>query len=593
MLWLAVYLPGLALEAFERGSLARERPPGATSGKQADAGETPALAICDATHVLAANLAARARGVLPGISRASAMALASDLVLRSPDPRLEQETLAALASWALQFTPAVSLQQELPAGTRAGRSSSPGTAVAGLLLEVEPSLRLFGGRRALIERVRNGVAELGFSAQTAYAPTPRGAWLLARHGAGGGCDEPAQLRALLASLPVGLLESARAHRAALEDIGGRTVGALLALPRAGIARRFGKELLLELDRALGALPEPRDWFTLPATFRARLELLAAVDNAALLLFAANRLLLQMSGWLAARQSAVREFELRCEHDDHPDTVILVRLAEPSRDPQRLGVLLREHLAPTRLAAPAHALQMSSGEVFDMPAANRDLFPGAGSVAEDLARLVERLQARLGSERVRHLRVADEHRPERAYWSEVIADIGAIAARTNTNRMVSSAARPAATTTDDRGGNIPDQPRPLWLLPEPIALGERGQRPFHGSALALLAGPERIEAGWWDQRGIQRDYFIAEDSDHRLLWIFRERLPDPAGRQGWFLHGLFGATPGRAGSDTQRERAQRLCLACSRALWQGTQRTASGCAFSRAGGMSTPHCTQMP
>jgi hypothetical protein len=57
-----------------------------------------------------------------------------------------------------------------------------------------------------------------------------------------------------------------------------------------------------------------------------------------------------------------------------------------------------------------------------------------------------------------------------------------------------------------------------------------------SALKLLAGPERIEFGWWDQ-AVKRDYFIAQDSDYRQLWIFREE--DQAGLPArWYVQGLF-------------------------------------------------------
>jgi protein ImuB len=72
----------------------------------------------------------------------------------------------------------------------------------------------------------------------------------------------------------------------------------------------------------------------------------------------------------------------------------------------------------------------------------------------------------------------------------------------------------------------------------VALGERNGRPFRDGPLSLLAGPERIESGWWEDRSVQRDYFVAEDSLHRLLWIYRERLRDDAAG-GWFLHGRFG------------------------------------------------------
>lgn len=80
-------------------------------------------------------------------------------------------------------------------------------------------------------------------------------------------------------------------------------------------------------------------------------------------------------------------------------------------------------------------------------------------------------------------------------------------------------------------------RPIWLLDPPVALSERNNRPFWESPLSLLAGPERIESGWWDDHLMLRDYFIAEDSAHRLLWIFRERLSQSG--VAWYLHGRFG------------------------------------------------------
>ena len=59
-----------------------------------------------------------------------------------------------------------------------------------------------------------------------------------------------------------------------------------------------------------------------------------------------------------------------------------------------------------------------------------------------------------------------------------------------------------------------------------------------SLLKLLAGPERIEAGWWDDALMARDYFIAENELGQLLWIYRE--PDPVTHNSrWYLQGFFG------------------------------------------------------
>ena len=76
----------------------------------------------------------------------------------------------------------------------------------------------------------------------------------------------------------------------------------------------------------------------------------------------------------------------------------------------------------------------------------------------------------------------------------------------------------------RDPSVAHKSRPLWLLPEPRALGE---------APRCLRGPERIEGGWWDGADVQRDYYVTETGEGARLWVYREQL---SGR--WFLHGLW-------------------------------------------------------
>ena len=79
------------------------------------------------------------------------------------------------------------------------------------------------------------------------------------------------------------------------------------------------------------------------------------------------------------------------------------------------------------------------------------------------------------------------------------------------------------------------PRPVWLVEPPQRIAEIGGKPHHDGPLTLVAGPERIESGWWDGEAVTRDYFIARTEARALVWIFRERgLP-----LGWFLQGYFG------------------------------------------------------
>ncbi|MEX2239477.1 MAG: DNA polymerase Y family protein [Burkholderiales bacterium] len=417
--------------------------------------------------MLVCNGAAEALGVRPGSALTAAWALAPQLRILPRDAAAEAGALEAVASWACQFTAKVSLE--------------PPQAV---LLEVEGSLRLFGGAVRLMARLRSGVADLGFEALLAAGPTARAALWLAR---GGG--------ETLQALPVGAIDPEPETLALLRRIGVGTLGELMRLPRAGVAARFGQGLLRDLDRALGRAPEPRVFFEPPGRFNMRLELPAPVMEAERVLFAARRLLLQLEGFLAARQSGVRGFTLRLSHRGEQPTLIDIGSATPHRDIEHWQRLLRERLEITVLKSPAEAIRLEAAGLTPLAGAAPGLFGDARSQAEAWERLTERLQARLGGAGVHGLTTHAEHRPERAWRAA------------------------AAGTAADQA--LPG-PRPLWLLEPPRRLGE--------GEFVLLAGPERIESGWWDGDDVARDYFIAARGAS-LAWIYRAR-------EGWFLHGLF-------------------------------------------------------
>src|SRR3954466_2931488 len=82
-------------------------------------------------------------------------------------PPLPAGTLETLAAWTCQFTPRVSLE--------------PPQA---LLVEVQGSLRYFGGFDALLAQLRAGLTQTGFEASLAAAATPRAALWRARGGGG-------------------------------------------------------------------------------------------------------------------------------------------------------------------------------------------------------------------------------------------------------------------------------------------------------------------------------------------------------------------------------------------------------------------------
>lgn len=535
MLWIGLHLPWLSLEAF----LATL--PSGSAGAP--------VALADRFGVLAVNGAAQALGVQPGMKRPTALALVPQLTFGEADERRDAAGLMAVAHAALAFTPTVCL-----------------VPPAGVVLEVQSTLRYFGGFERLLQRLTLALRPLGHRVWRASGATAQGAVLLSRHRDGLHCPEAPDLLRTLARLPVHLLDSAQPHLDTLTGMGLRQAGDLQRLPRDGLMRRFGEGLVEELDTAWGRRPDPRQALALPDVFDSQVELFARADTTEQLLQGAEVLLARLVAWLSGHHAFVRRFQLRLHHEGRSRrsegpaiTPLDVALAEPSRDLDHLQSLLRERLAALQLPAPTLELALHAEDIARQPPPNAELFPTARSEHQGLTRLIERLQARLGPARVQRIvRVAD-HRPERcvavqAYEPgppprppEPVTGASRRPARRQARSSRDEPALAPAKLPDLRAcpaepARPPPRGRPVWLLPEPQALSERDSLPvWSGQVLQLLCGPERIECGWWDAALAERDYFIAQTQEGALVWIYRARLPlsQEATGGGWFLQGLFG------------------------------------------------------
>ena len=584
MLWVAIHLPQLPLEIFLRGTPAPE----------------PFAVADNRGFILACDRKAALRGVAPGMAAPAALALAARLVVRARDPAAETEAVLGLAAWASQFTPSVAI-------------ALPNT----VLLEVSGSLQLFGGTGNIAKALQAGLADMGFGAALAGAPTPLAAtwmalaasWMTpaasgktltaagapaaparsapsprtARNNTGTAGKasataistsdstsvstmspaataktapaplhivEPAQLEAAVAALPLAVLRSAAGQGIeadtleALQGLGIDTLGQLQGLPRDGVARRFGQVLLDTVDRGLGRLPDPRTPFRLPERFQAAIELPVEVTQAEALLFAARRLLVQLSGFLAARASGVQRIAVRLVHRDGV-TEVPIGLVAPSRDSAHFTLLLRERLSSlthsTQLREPVRSISVAACDMLPLAGESLGLFASDAIAPGSWEKLIERLRARLGTQAVHGVASADEHRPERA--SSVTELQGGSPAQPRTGSQTASrTGTRTALRAEPQQSRLPlEEPpageRPFWLLEEPRPIREIASVPHHDGPLELLAGPERIETGWWDAGEIARDYFVARSKEHSLLWIYRERkaLDSDA---GWYLHGIF-------------------------------------------------------
>lgn len=409
--------------------------------------------------------------------------------------------LTQLAQRAQRFTPRVSLE--------------PPDA---LLLEVRGSLHLFSGLAGLKSALTRMCEALTLQPRLAFAPTPLAALVAARAGRALEVTTAAQLVSQLAPLPLSVLRWPPPVVQRLRSMGVRTLGAVLRLPRAGFARRFGTAQLAQLDELTGRTPELRGIFQPPLRFRRRRELTCEVENHAWLLAALAPLLRELEQFLRSRQAGVMTLECRLVHRGNQVTPCRLELAAPTADARHLEELLSGALGRLKLTAPVRALELRARTVLPRAALAGTLWqPGehGGASGSEAHLLIERLRSRLGEEVIHGLKLLDDHRPE-STW--------ALSAPPSP-----AAGRPAPATPCVR------TPRPLWLLGTPQTLAVRGGLPQRGGALTLLGEPERIEGGWWDGTDIARDYYAARDVHGVRLWVYRERVAP----HGWFLHGFFG------------------------------------------------------
>lgn len=424
------------------------------------------------------------------------------------------DALRGLATWALQFTPRVATVDEA------------------VVMEVEGSVRLYGGRKGLRDRVMMDAQALGVDF-LAWAPNSLAALALARARIANGFRK--SLTEMLDPLTIQVLSATSRHRVTLSQIGCHTLGDLRALPRGGVSRRFDKELLTALDQAYGLRPEVHAWITVPESFVSRLELMSRVELAPALLFGVRRLLMQLCGWLAARQAGVTALTLQWAHDamraKHAGDggEFSLRTATATRDLERLCRLLAEHLAKIELKAPVGDLTLIAVEVVPLEMPNGALLPDPVNQGESLALVLERIAARLGPERVRRPVLREDHRLEwMQHWQS------------------------AAKALPRKPARAVAMPQPTCVLKEPLRLACKGSQPMYQGPLQLLTGPHRVEGGWWHRvmgshagsepsasqhtLNVQRDYWVALSAHAGVLWVFQTRL----GRDetAWYLHGSF-------------------------------------------------------
>jgi len=501
---------------------------------------------------------ASAAGLRNGQPLRDALAMCPELITRLRNPQAEAAFLTTLRRWAGKYSPWVG---------EAGED--------GLSLDITGCAHLFGGEDALLAAIDEDCAGAGLSVRAGVADTLGAAWALAHfagqgaghHRSGDAVDQearatrsravkrrhwerggaaplarmagieaqriapPGQLRSALAPLPLAALRLDADVLAQLSRLGLRRMSDLLDQPRAPLSRRFGPQLVLRIDQALGQVPEPVSPVAEARPFAVRMTLPDPIGLTDDMLAGIDRLLPRLCDTLTKAGRGVRLIRLQAYRTDHTMQWVNVGLARPTADPERIRPLLAMKLDDIDAGLGIDMLRLEA--VHHEPLAPRQPVGhlAAGQVISDrLASttaqddLVARIGARVGMEQITRWHPASSHIPEKT--AQVLA---------------------AAWSEPAQSWPETSAPRPLLLWrPEPVTAPDvphlPGEFRWRGRDLVLheASGPERIAPEWWlddpDWRSGVRDYWRVTTKAGDMLWLFFAHGATMS--RGWFCHGQF-------------------------------------------------------
>jgi protein ImuB len=462
-------------------------------------------------RVLAAVDEAAARsGLERGMTVTHAQSLVPGLIVVDAAPADDKAGLTRLALWCTMYSPLVTPDPP-----------------DGVFVDVAGSSHLFQGEAKLLSDLLRRLDSAGFHALAAIADTPGCAWALARFG-GGGIVSPGRAGDAIASLPVAALRLPSETVSSLHDVGIERVAHLASKPRASLHLRFGGDVLLRFDQALGSTPETLTSLVPPELPRAELRFAEPVADPDDLKRIIGDLCEALCPELESRGVGARRLDLVFMRVDNLAQAVRIGLSRPHRGPDNLAKLLAERLV---LVDPGFGIETAALTASWIEALSERQTVGRhvadGSAEVDVGRLVDTLGVRLGQANVYRIAPVESALPERAM------------------RRVPALRPPSG---HDWPKNLP-RPARLFERPEKIeAVAELPDRPPRlfiwrnvRHRVAKADGPERIHGEWWiseSETNLVRDYYRVETTDGSRYWLYRDAPADEGG--SWWLHGVGDA-----------------------------------------------------
>lgn len=458
--------------------------------------------------ITAANALAELESVYSGMVVADARAILPSLQVFDDDEKLATKLLNGFAEWFIRYTPVVAV--DMPDG---------------LILDVTGCTHLWGTENNYLTSINKRLNYFGYMARTAMADSMGAAWAIARYGRGKTLIESGELRAAILSLPPAALRLNNDIIERLEKLGLRQIGSFMNMPRHALRRRFGEELLLRIDQAMGDAEEFIQPISPVEPYQERLPCLEPIVTAAGIEIALQKLLDALCKRLKQEGKGIRVAIFKGYRVDGKMVSIEIGTNKPSINTVHLFKLFQLKIENMEPALGIELFILEAPKVEDTITIQEKLWQKNGGLQDNhLAELLDRIGGKFGNKYI-HRYLPDEHYwPERSYKpATALNEKSTTAWKTDNPRPLHILSKPEEITATSL---VPDYPPILF----------RYKNVVH--KIVKADGPERIEQEWWLQEGKHRDYYVVEDEDGKRYWIFRLGHYDADKTYRWFIHGFF-------------------------------------------------------
>ena len=437
----------------------------------------PAAVYNEQENVIVQRCAEAAKqGIMPGMGLAQAAALCPDVTITVYVRDKEVEHLHSLAARLYQIASDIVV-----------------ITPAALAIRLDNLCHYYGSVAATWKAIVSELAPMRVNFAYASGWSVECARVLAKANCNDIYTDKKAISAALKKCQISHLDLDHSQRSTLHRVGIFTLERLLSLSVSELGKRFNNQTIRYLTAVRGDAYPTYLLYRPAERFVRHKDVAYEIDNTQHLLPYVTALLEDLAVFLRLRNKVVSDLSINLYYRDQAATTVLVRSAVGLSNVKQWLDIASLQLENISLDAPVISLRLCADELQEHDAANQDFFQDRHQYFAQ-KQLMSRLQARLGDHNVIVPASGNDHRMERQTES---------------------------------GGNSAADTRSQWLPAIRLVAPAPLTTPCH-----ITFGPVRLQTGWWDEKAVKRDYFIAKTQSGEFIQIFRNA------RQHWFIQGYY-------------------------------------------------------